>query len=126
MQEWLHQGLFFRDLKPIYGSQAALQRLSTRYEIFVTTAAMEYPKSFSFKFDWMRIHFPFVDPLKIVFCGDKSILRADFLIDDNIRHFVNFSGEGILFSAPHNRLEQGFRRAENWSDAEQLFTASNV
>ena len=63
---------------------------------------MEVPTSFTAKYNWLGRHFPFIPPSHIVFCGDKSILRADFLIDDNPRQLRRFQGQGILFEAPHN------------------------
>jgi len=43
------------------------------------------------------------------------------LIDDNMRHFERFRGEGILFTAPHNLGVRGYRRVANWKEAEKLF-----
>lgn len=60
--------------------------------------------------------------MNIVFCGSKSILNADYLIDDNARHFEKFNGEAILFSAPHNKHVTGFHRVKNWLEIESFFT----
>ncbi|WP_338021727.1 5' nucleotidase, NT5C type [Bacillus pakistanensis] len=35
-----------------------------------------------------------------MFCGDKSIILADYLINDNVKNFKRFNGKGILFTAP--------------------------
>ena len=51
-----------------------------------------------------------------VFCGDKSILNADYLIDDNAYNFDGFRGEGLLFDAPHNALETRYRRVRSWQE----------
>jgi len=59
--------------------------------------------------------------MNFVFCGDKSILRADYLIDDSYRHFERFHGTGILFSAPHNARVKGFRRVSSWREVEEFF-----
>jgi 5'(3')-deoxyribonucleotidase len=112
---------FFSDLEVVGGSQDVISELIGRYEIFVTTAAMEYPTSFAAKFRWLERHFPFVPAVNIVFCGDKSIIDADYLIDDNARHFARFRGEGILFSAPHNVAEDRYRRVEGWQDVREMF-----
>ncbi|MCL2898420.1 5' nucleotidase, NT5C type [Brenneria tiliae] len=112
---------FFSDLPVIRGSQEILRQLVVKHDVFITTAAMEFPLSFNAKFCWLREHFPFVDPLHIVFCGYKGILQADYLIDDNARHFMNFTGEGILFSAPHNIHLTGYRRVDSWEDVAGLF-----
>lgn len=111
---------FFGDLPVIADSQRVIANLSKHYDIFITTAAMEVPSSFNAKFRWLSIHFPAIKPSNIVFCGNKSIINADYMIDDNAINFVNFCGEGILFSAPHNRSVTGYRRVENWQDIETL------
>jgi 5'(3')-deoxyribonucleotidase len=112
---------FFCDIPVMPGSQEVVARLVERHQIFVTTAAMEYPTSFTAKHDWLRKHFPFIPDSNIVFCGDKSIIAADFLIDDNAHHFRLFRGIGLLFSAPHNLNETRYHRFENWSDVESYF-----
>ena len=66
------------------------------------TAAMEVPCSFTAKFQWLERHFPFLPPDNIVFCGNKGIIAADYLIDDNVYQLDRFRGEGILFTTPHN------------------------
>ncbi|WP_370674225.1 hypothetical protein [Pleomorphomonas sp. PLEO] len=113
----MHDGAFFANLPVIEGSQAALSEIAARYELFVTSAAMEFPNSLGPKFLWLRRHFPFVEPLNIVFCGDKSIISADCLIDDNARHFKRFAGQGIVFSSPHNALVSGYPRIHRWDEA---------
>ncbi|MDJ0364522.1 5'(3')-deoxyribonucleotidase [Hymenobacter sp. H14-R3] len=107
---------FFRDLPVIADSQRVLQALSERYEIFVATAAMEFPNSFLDKYRWLEQHFPFISWRNFVFCGDKSILNADYLIDDNAYNFDNFRGEGLLFDAPHNAHDTRHRRVHNWQE----------
>jgi len=59
-----------------------------------------------------------------VFCGDKSIIAADFMIDDDPKHFRNFGGEGIVYTAPHNILETRFRRVNDWNDVREMFLSS--
>jgi 5'-nucleotidase len=112
---------FFGDLDVMPDSQEVVRKLMERYEVFISSAAMEVPTSFAAKFDWLKLHFGFIPPSHIVFCGDKSILNADYLIDDNARHFERFRGQGILYSAPHNLLVNGYQRVENWKEVEEVF-----
>jgi 5'(3')-deoxyribonucleotidase/uncharacterized protein with PQ loop repeat len=115
-----HEKGFFADLAVIEGSQAALAELSQQHDIFIASAAMDVPYSFDDKFDWLEKHFPFVPPSRIVFCGDKHVLNADVLIDDRSRHFKQFQGMGILFTAPHNACENVPLRANNWKEVLQI------
>ncbi len=112
---------FFGDLEVMPDSQQVVAELMEHYEVFVTTAAMEVPTSFAAKFRWLEEHFPFIPASNVVFCGDKSIVRADYLIDDNARHFENFAGQGVLYSAPHNAGVEGYPRVESWRDVRGMF-----
>ena len=111
-----HEDGFFDDLGVIANSQRALQILSSEFDVFITSAAMEVPRSFDSKFRWLREHFPFIPTSNIVFCGDKEIIDADYLVDDRSRHFTGFRGTGILFTAPHNARERAPRRANDWNE----------
>jgi 5'(3')-deoxyribonucleotidase len=124
---------FFSVLTVMPEAQRVLARMQSRFDIFIATAAMEVPTSFTAKFHWLATHFPFIAPSHIVFCGDKSILRADFLIDDNPRQLSRFEArahqisdaafhpQGILLSAPANVNVLGYRRVANWREVETLF-----
>ncbi|WP_211320184.1 5' nucleotidase, NT5C type [Hymenobacter nivis] len=112
---------FFKDLPVMADSQDVLRQMSERYELFIATAAMEFPNSFLDKYNWLQQHFAFIPWPNYVFCGDKSIINADFLIDDNAYNFDNFRGEGILFNAPHNVHKMGHRRVHSWQEIAGIF-----
>ncbi|MFD1737008.1 5'-3'-deoxyribonucleotidase [Bacillus salitolerans] len=112
---------FFRDLGVMEDSQEVILELSKHYEIFIASAAMEHPNSFLAKYEWLKEHFPFLSDKNFVFCGDKSIVNADYLIDDSIRQLTNFRGQGILFSAPHNIHETSFTRVHHWKEVREVF-----
>jgi 5'(3')-deoxyribonucleotidase len=112
---------FFEDLALIPDSQSVLKDLSTRFEIFIATQAMAVPNSLGPKYRWLQRHFPFIPPKHYVFCGDKRILRADYLIDDQPRNLLRFEGQGLLYTAPHNLTATGFVRVDNWLQVAQYF-----
>jgi 5'-nucleotidase len=112
---------FFATIQVMEGSQETVRDLMKKYDVYVVSAAMDVPKSFSAKFEWLSRHFPFVPSARIVFCGDKSIVSADYLIDDNVHNLSNFPGEGIIFTAPHNVRETRFRRVNNWAEVRAMF-----
>jgi len=114
---------FFEDLALMPDAQAVLKSLSSRFEIFIATQAMVVPNSLGPKYRWLQRHFPFIPPTHYVFCGNKSILRADYLIDDLPYNFLRFQGQGILYSAPHNLMATGFLRVNNWREVDEYFTA---
>ncbi|QRQ99990.1 5' nucleotidase, NT5C type [Dyadobacter sandarakinus] len=112
---------FFADIPVKEGAVETVHRLSHYYEIFVATACMEFPASFRDKFDWLARHFSFIPWTNIVFCGYKSIIQSDYLIDDHVRNLAAFTGEGILFSAPHNLKDTQYRRVSSWQEVSELF-----
>ena len=121
VKEYTHHEDFFKDLEIIPGSQEVVKELHKKYEIFITTAAMEFPYSFTHKLNWLNNHFPYISWTNIVFCGDKSIINADYLIDDNVKHFKRFIGQGVLFTASHNKNVEWGVRVNNWEDVAKMF-----
>ena len=114
---------FFEDLAIMPDAQQVLKDLSARFEIFIATQAMSVPNSLGPKYRWLQRHFSFIPPTHYVFCGDKSILRSDYLIDDMPRNLLRFEGQGILYTAPHNQAATGFVRVENWRQVAEYFAA---
>jgi 5'(3')-deoxyribonucleotidase len=112
---------FFRDIPLMPGCDAVFAELRDRYEVFIATAAMEFPSSFNEKFAWIKTHFSDFPDTHIVFCGDKSVIAADFLIDDSPRHFDRFTGQGFLFTAPHNLSETRYPRLNDWTEVRRQF-----
>ena len=112
---------FFEDLPLIPGSQEVLKDLSSRFEIFIATQAMSVPNSLGPKYRWLQRHFPFIPPTNYVFCGNKCILRADYLIDDLPKNLDRFEGQGLLYTAPHNLEETSFPRVNNWREVAEYF-----
>jgi len=114
MRNYVYRIGFFSHLKPLAHSQEVIAKLNQHYEVFIATAAMEVPNSFQEKYAWLSHHFPFLDPMRFVFCGHKYMLDVDYLIDDNPKHFTHFKGQGLLFSASHNLLEDSYVRVNDW------------
>ena len=121
-KEYVRTPGFFRSLPVMQGSQAALERLNRVYDVFIVSAAAEFPQSMHEKYDWLAEHFPFISWQQMVFCGAKRIVRADIMIDDYLRNLDPFPGTTYLFNAPHNAREQSERhiRVHDWVELERL------
>lgn len=122
MSDLVDEPDFFRHLKVMENSQEVIRELQETYEIFIATAAMERPTSFKAKYEWLKEHFSFISDSHFVFCGDKTIIHADYLIDDTPRQFEGFSGQGILYTAAHNLSETRYVRVNNWEEVRHLFS----
>jgi 5'(3')-deoxyribonucleotidase len=117
---------FFRNLEVMEGSQEVLLDLSSRFDIFIVTAAMEVPCSLTPKFAWLQQHFPFIPPDHYVFCGNKGIIAADYLIDDSVYQLERFQGQGILYTSPRNMNVTKYPRVNNWEEVRQMFSRDRI
>lgn len=112
---------FFRDLELMPDARAVLEKLNKQYEVFLVSAAVEFPNSLKDKYDWIQDNLPFITWKQICLCGSKSIIQTDIMIDDRSRNFKNFKGRKILYAAHHNIFETGYERVGNWKEiAEKL------
>jgi 5'-nucleotidase len=120
--EYLHTDGFFRRAPVIPHSQDVLYRLNQKYNVYIVSAATEYPKSLPEKQAWLNEHFPFITWQQMVFCGSKQIVRADIMIDDHLKNLDFFPGETFLFHAPHNAKVEArrHRRVRSWQEIEGL------
>ena len=113
---------------PINGALAGVRKLHEMGHrvIFVTSCVgpQMHPKK-----QWLHRH-GFMDAAghdtEYIVCHDKSLIRADIIIDDGPHNLEGFVGGKILFDAPHNQSEERFCRAKNWEvvvDAIELTVA---
>jgi 5'-nucleotidase len=120
LRKYPYQENFFRTISPHQHSQEMLEKLNNKYEVFVVSAAMEFPQSLSEKLAWLGEHFPFLSWKQFVFCGSKAVVYGDYMIDDLPRNLQKFIGEKIIFTAPHNIHINGFKRANDWREVASL------
>src|SRR3990170_3722108 len=119
----LHTENFFRSTAVIKDSQEIVARLNEKYEVFIVSAATEFPKSLTEKQAWLNEFFPFITWHQIVFCGHKQIVQADIMIDDHFKNLNNFTGPlSILFTQPHNAYADNGRhkRVNSWQEIAQM------
>jgi len=115
LKEYLHQPGFFRDLKVMPGSQEVVKALCEKYDVYIVSAAMEFPNSLLDKHNWLAEHFPFIHWKNIIFCGNK-IVDVQIMIDDRIRNFAGFKGRSLLYTSPHNLLITEYERVSGWAE----------
>lgn len=121
ISERVYEPGFFRDIPVMEGAKEVIAQLMQKYDVFVASAAQEFPNSLREKWDWLQEHFPAISWHHYIFLGDKSVLNTDYLIDDLPRNLRTFKGEGLLFDALHNREDTEFNRVKTWQDiANQL------
>ncbi len=116
-----HHKDFFKDLPVIENSREVVEQLNNRFDVYIASAAMEFPYSLPHKYEWLDKNFPFIHWKRRIFCGDKSVLKGDILIDDHDFNLSVFNGRAIMFTAAHNANDTKYERLNNWLDAEKLF-----
>jgi 5'(3')-deoxyribonucleotidase len=115
LREYINRKGFFRDLELIPGSREVVQQLCQKYDVFIVSAATEFPNSLEDKLHWLADHFPFISWTNIIFCGYK-IVKTDIMIDDRIRNFIGFDGRKLLFTSPHNVGITDYERVNTWDE----------
>ena len=120
VRKFAHTAGFFLDVPVMEGAVEAVKSLSERFDIYIVSAAMEFPKSLPEKLEWLKKNFPFIGWKQIIFCGDKSIISTDYMIDDHIKNLDYFKGKTILFHAFHNVGYNHHVRVKDWGEVVEL------
>lgn len=96
---------FFRNLKPIDGAIDAVNRLRKIYDVYVLTApSYKNPLCYMEKRIWIEEKFDMDMVQRLIISPNKSLLKGDYLIDDNIQGKGQEDFEGILVHFGSNRF----------------------
>lgn len=119
---YLLQEGFFRTAPLINNCVEVVRKLNNSYELFIVSSATEFPQSLTEKQAWLNEHFPFINWRQMVFCGSKTIVSADIMIDDHFKNLDYFPGKTYLFTQPHNALADPgkHQRVSGWHELERL------
>jgi 5'(3')-deoxyribonucleotidase len=89
-------------LEPLPGSQKALRQLINQgYHIIIATATD--PCNFAWKCEWLSKYFPFIPTDNIIRIMDKSLLRIDVILDDNLDNLTSNVCERICMDYSYNQ-----------------------
>ena len=117
---------FFRGVPVMEGAKEAVLELMKNFDVYIVSAAMEFPQSLIEKYEWLREHFPFISWHNIIFCGDKSIIGTDYMVDDHVKNLDCFKGKTFLFTAGHNVGIDSHTRVNNWTEVIALLSQELV
>ncbi|NML22742.1 5'(3')-deoxyribonucleotidase [Pseudoflavitalea sp. G-6-1-2] len=117
----LNEPGFFRHLPVMKDAVAVLEEINKKYELFIVSAAMEFPNSLKDKLEWLGDHFPFITWQQVTLCGDKRLVSGDFMIDDHTKNLDTFGGKQYLFTSPHNLSVDKYDRINSWEEAAKIF-----
>ena len=117
--DYLKDPTLYDNVNPIEGSLEIIHQLKKdgHRVIYITTTPIETP---GVKFNWLVKHrYLNKDELHNYFeARDKSLIRADILLDDNGETVKNFRhGISFCYDQPWNRhYDFGWYRVFNWED----------
>lgn len=123
---FVHTPGFFRSIPVMPGAVDAVKKLMENYEVYIVSAAMEFPQCLSEKREWLQEHFPFISWRNMIFCGDKSVVVTDYLIDDHCKNLDFCKGKAIMYTASHNVNHKHHQRVDNWDDVLAFLATEEV
>ncbi len=91
---------FFLDLKPLDFAIEGIKTLQTKYDVWILTRpSIKNTHCYTEKAEWIKKYFGEDMLNRMVLCPDKSLVKGDFLIDDDIKHGQpEFEGEWLHFA----------------------------
>lgn len=113
---------FFRNAPVMDGSIEGLKYLNDKYDVVIVSSATEFPGCLDDKHAWLAEHFPFINWKQMIFCGVKSDISADMMLDDHPKNLSVFKGKRYIFTQPHNfSIEnETYRRVNNWAEIMEI------
>ena len=111
----------YDNVQPIDGALSSVQWLRHRgYDVvFVTSGIHEGKAKWLDRYGFLLSRLDYQYAPDLVFAHDKSLIKGDIMIDDNVKNLHTFQGKSILFGQPWNDDNNGYFRAYNWPDVIQ-------
>ena len=113
---------FFRHVPVMKDSIDGLRYLNNKYNVVIVSSATEFPNCMDDKQAWLNEHFPFIAWQQMIFCGSKTHVRGDIMIDDHPKNLSHFDGKRIIFNQPHNSLikDSSYIRVNGWKEIQEI------
>lgn len=124
-----HPG-FYATLKPIEGAVEGYRKMveAGHHVQIATSPWWTNATCLQDKADWVEKHLGAEARSRMILTSDKTVLRADYLIDDkpNIRGKYDPDWEQIVFTQPYNGEVESRLRLDGWSDIETVLEQAMV
>ena len=110
--EYIEDPTLYDSVLPIENSLVAVSQMKQYARVvFVTSSTVG---AFGAKYGWLRCHGFLDNDRDYIECRDKSLVKANLLIDDYLENIKAFRGASYLFSQPWNKSTDYVRRIINW------------
>lgn len=110
---------FFKDLGIKPHAQEVIPFLQQYYDVYILSAA--HYGVCGDKGLWLQNYLPTIPYQNIIFCTNKSVIQADYFIDDAPHNLEVVTGTPLMFNAPHNQGETRFPRFNDWLEIKEYF-----
>lgn len=116
---------FYSNLSPISGSQKALEEMTRRgAQVYLCTSPLsDNPHCASEKLLWVQRHFGKDVKKRTIITKDKTLIKADYLIDDapEVKGIEKPEWEHIVYAQPYNQ-ESPHRKLtwDNWREVLEI------
>lgn len=120
--DYLLEPNFFYNLNIKPNAKNVVEKLNNKHELYIVTAY--HPATCVDKVKWVNKHLPFFNSKNVIFCNNKSLINADYLIDDGPHNILGFKQKSIIIDMPYNRhvkLNDRRVRVNNWLDIKKYF-----
>jgi 5'-nucleotidase len=87
--------------------------------VFITAST---PEQAGRKYKWLCDYGMIEHRREYIEALDKSLIKTDYLIDDNPENVIGASGRGIIFTREWNKFLEDYSRVDNWIDIIKYFT----
>lgn len=119
LKNFYNDPILYDKVRPVKGALRAVYELLDRgHRVVYATACMSQTRGK--KQEWLHKH-EFLGKhirkdwwMDYIEVADKSLVRADVLIDDGYHNILGFNGLGILWDRPWNRNVHPNFRADSW------------
>ena len=90
---------FFLDLQPLDFAIEGVKILQEKYDVWILTRpSMKNTHCYTEKAEWIKKYFGEEMLEKLIICPNKSLVKGEYLIDDDTKHGQKeFEGEHIQF-----------------------------
>ena len=108
----------YEDTLPVLDSRYGVNILrNVGFRVVFVTDASFNP---NLKMKWLQKWNFLTDTKDYYEAVDKSLIAADYLIDDRKENVQSAYGKGIIFSQPWNRTLRGYFRLDSWAGVVNL------
>lgn len=115
--QYLWDENLYNNVKPIDGALSGIQWLrACDYRVVFVTSGIQPAK-----IKWLYEHGFLTGTIwqsdkDVVVASDKSLIKGDYLVDDNMDNCKKFHATSILFAQPWNYNDSAMTRVNSWAD----------